>query len=218
MSAASSENQPLITHNDKHEQTHTYAPEMFSLLVSFLLLILGLGITIKAAELCYWLVVIVCLAAGEAERLAGLSAQYIYGLLRWRIWLAWLDLQIALLGFGNIFERHRAFHVRDPVFIRLHKPPTMDAILQQLLAFPPHPPPATPLSDAEYDKQINIHVQNLNHIPASKLTAPVPGGGDLLDVRSFPIFTILSASSHRNAAITMPHSLSQLQYLGGGRQ
>ncbi|KAL2039789.1 hypothetical protein N7G274_007648 [Stereocaulon virgatum] len=58
----------------------------------------------------------------------------------------------------------------------------MDAILQQLLAFPPHPPPATPLSDAEYDKQINIHVLQLNHIPASKLTAPVPGGGDLLDI------------------------------------
>lgn len=62
----------------------------------------------------------------------------------------------------------------------------MDAILQQLLAFPPHPPPATPLSDAEYDKQINIQIQHLNHIPASKLTAPVPGGGDLLDVSAFP--------------------------------
>lgn len=190
---------------------------MISLLVSCLLLTLGLGVMIQAAELFYWLVVIVCLAAGGAGRLAGLSAQYIYGWLRWKFWLVWLDFQIALLGFGNILERHRAFHVRDPVFIRVHKPPTMDAILQQLLAFPPHPPPATPLSDAEYDKQINIHIQHLNHIPASKLTAPVPGGGDLLDVRSFPIFDILSTSSHRNAAVTTPHSLSQLQHLSGVR-
>ena len=58
----------------------------------------------------------------------------------------------------------------------------MDAILQQLLAFPPHPSPATPLSDAEYDRQINTQVQHLNHIAASKFTSPVPGGGDLLDV------------------------------------
>ena len=70
----------------------------------------------------------------------------------------------------------------------------MDAILQQLLAFPPHPPPATPPSDAEYDKQINIQIQHLNHIPASKLIAPVPGGGDLLDVSAFPQCLSLTCS------------------------
>lgn len=58
----------------------------------------------------------------------------------------------------------------------------MDAILPQLLSFPPHPPPVTPLSDAEFDKQIKIVVQLLNQTPANKLTAGVIGGGDLLNV------------------------------------
>ena len=60
--------------------------------------------------------------------------------------------------------------------------PVMDAILPQLLAFPPHPPPVTPLPDADFDKQIKIVVQLLNQTPASKLTAGVHGGGDLLNV------------------------------------
>ena len=60
---------------------------------------------------------------------------------------------------------------------------TMDGGLQQLLAFPPYPMPATPLPESEYDKQIKAHLQYLNTIPASKLTNGVPnGGGDLLDV------------------------------------
>ena len=58
----------------------------------------------------------------------------------------------------------------------------MDAVLPQLLSFPPHPPPVTPLSDAEFDKQIKVVVQLLNKTPANKLTAGVSGGGDLLDV------------------------------------
>ena len=59
---------------------------------------------------------------------------------------------------------------------------TMDSILTQLLAFPPHPPPVTPLPDAEFDKQIKTVVQLLNQTPANKLVAGVPNGGDLLDV------------------------------------
>lgn len=58
----------------------------------------------------------------------------------------------------------------------------MDAILPQLLAFPPHPPSLIPLPDAEYDKQIKSLVQLLNQIPANKLTGGVTAGGDLLDV------------------------------------
>ena len=59
----------------------------------------------------------------------------------------------------------------------------MDSLLHQLLSFPPHPEPAKPLPDSEYDKHIKNLVQHINTIPASKLTSEVPGGGDLLDVR-----------------------------------
>ena len=60
----------------------------------------------------------------------------------------------------------------------------MDSLLPQLLAFPPHPPPPKPLTDAEYDKQIKSLIQVLGTVPASKLVSGVPGGGDLLDVIS----------------------------------
>ena len=59
----------------------------------------------------------------------------------------------------------------------------MDALLSQLLSFPPHPEPTKPISDSEYDKHIKNLVHHINTIPASKLTSGVPGGGDLLDVR-----------------------------------
>lgn len=58
----------------------------------------------------------------------------------------------------------------------------MDQVLPPLLAFPPHPPPVTPLPDSEYDKQIKSLVQHLNVLSANKLTAVVPGEGNLLDV------------------------------------
>ncbi len=61
----------------------------------------------------------------------------------------------------------------------------MESLLPQLLAFPQHPPPLIPLTDTEYDKQIRVIVQNLNTVPASKLTSGVPGGGDLLDVSAW---------------------------------
>ena len=59
----------------------------------------------------------------------------------------------------------------------------MDALLPQLLSFPPHPEPTKPISDSEYDRQIKNLISSINSIPASKLTSGVPGGGDLLDVR-----------------------------------
>ena len=58
----------------------------------------------------------------------------------------------------------------------------MDAILPQLLSFPQHPPPITPLSDTEYDKQIKNVLLLLSKTPANQLTAGVSGGGDLMDV------------------------------------
>ena len=58
----------------------------------------------------------------------------------------------------------------------------MDSILPQLLSFPPHPPAADPLPDAEYDKQIKAIVHTLSTLSGSRLTGGVRGGGDLLEV------------------------------------
>ena len=58
----------------------------------------------------------------------------------------------------------------------------MGSLLPQLMAFPPHPPPSEPLSDAEYDKQIKDLVQLLNQTSASKLVGDSLGEDDLLNV------------------------------------
>ncbi len=67
---------------------------------------------------------------------------------------------------------------QDHIYLQL----AMDALLPQLLSFPPHPEPAKPIPDSEYDKHIKNLVHLISTIPASKLTSGVPGGGDLLDV------------------------------------
>ncbi len=59
----------------------------------------------------------------------------------------------------------------------------MDGILQQVLSFPPNPPPTVPLSDKDYDKQVRAVVQVLNATSGKKLTGGVSTGEDLLDVR-----------------------------------
>lgn len=58
----------------------------------------------------------------------------------------------------------------------------MDTLLPELLAFPPHPPPVTALTDTEYDIQIKNVVKLLNQLPPKKLTGSVAGGSNLLDV------------------------------------
>ena len=58
----------------------------------------------------------------------------------------------------------------------------MDTLLPQLLAFPPHPPPEAPLSDAEYTKQIRFVIDVLGSTPANQLTGAAKGSGNLLDV------------------------------------
>lgn len=60
----------------------------------------------------------------------------------------------------------------------------MDSLLPQLLAFPPHPPPATPLTDAEYEKQMRSQLHLLKQVPASTLINFVSEGTGLLDVCS----------------------------------
>ncbi|KAI9681124.1 MAG: hypothetical protein M1817_002406 [Caeruleum heppii] len=78
----------------------------------------------------------------------------------------------------------------------------METLLPQLLAFPPHPPPTPPLSDAQYDPQIRSVIQLLNKTSASVLVNGVKGGGDLLDIinpssHSIPyLYTLLA---HLNA-------------------
>ncbi|MCJ1225691.1 hypothetical protein MMC12_002340 [Toensbergia leucococca] len=70
------------------------------------------------------------------------------------------------------------------------KTPPMDDLLPHLLAFPPLPAPSTPLSDAEYDKQIQSLVQLLEQTPTINLTKGVSGGGDLLDILNPSINTL----------------------------
>ena len=71
------------------------------------------------------------------------------------------------------------FHIaRD----QLSRAINMDTLLPELLAFPPHPPPAIPLTDAEYNIQIRGVVKLLNQLPAKKFIGNVAGDQSLLDV------------------------------------
>ncbi|KAI9849767.1 MAG: hypothetical protein M1838_006268 [Thelocarpon superellum] len=80
----------------------------------------------------------------------------------------------------------------------------MDNLLPQLLSFPPHPPPAQPLSDGQYDTQVRSLLQTLNRTPANLLVREVQGGDDLLEildpsVNSLPY--LYSLLAHIQAAI-----------------
>lgn len=61
----------------------------------------------------------------------------------------------------------------------------MDTLVQQLLAFPPHPTPKDNYGDAEFDADFRKFLESLSKIPAKKLTQEVSEGQDLLDVRLF---------------------------------
>ncbi|KAI9818306.1 MAG: hypothetical protein M1832_004424 [Thelocarpon impressellum] len=58
----------------------------------------------------------------------------------------------------------------------------MEELLPRLLAFPPQPPPARPLTDLEYDEQIHGLLQILNRTSGGKLASGVKGKGNLLDI------------------------------------
>lgn len=75
----------------------------------------------------------------------------------------------------------------------------MDTLLPELLAFPPKPLPATPLTDTEYDIQIKGVLKLLNQLPVKRLIGDVAGGGNLLNVRliSMSFFSTLCTRSWR---------------------
>ena len=65
----------------------------------------------------------------------------------------------------------------------------MDSILSPLIAFPPHPPPNPPLTDAEYDKQAKKFVESLSKLNPQDLRSDKKGE-DLLDVSSSTVIHI----------------------------
>ncbi|KAI4101858.1 MAG: hypothetical protein L6R37_004733 [Teloschistes peruensis] len=69
-------------------------------------------------------------------------------------------------------------------------PKDIGPLLPQLLSFPPHPPPAIPLTAAAYDKEIKHLRKALNGIPNHLLIGGVPNGGDLLEILDPSINTL----------------------------
>ncbi|KAH8821108.1 hypothetical protein F5884DRAFT_766646 [Xylogone sp. PMI_703] len=74
----------------------------------------------------------------------------------------------------------------------------MDALLPKLLSFPPHPPPAQPLSDHSYDKEITALIDVVKGIPDKRLLLQTSGGENPLDVinpalNTVPYIYILNA-------------------------
>lgn len=60
---------------------------------------------------------------------------------------------------------------------------SQDALLSLALSFSPQPTSRTPLTDAEYDRQIKSQVQSMNQVDRTTLLSCVLGGGDILVVR-----------------------------------
>lgn len=75
----------------------------------------------------------------------------------------------------------------------------MADLLQKLLSFPPHPPPAKPLSDQAYDEGIREQIDVVGKLSESKLLQQTSGGEHALDVinpslNSIPYAYILLAN------------------------
>ena len=58
----------------------------------------------------------------------------------------------------------------------------MDSLLPQLLAFPPHPTPQPPLSDAAYDEGIRAQISTLKKLSEKNLLQHTSGGESPLNV------------------------------------
>ena len=78
----------------------------------------------------------------------------------------------------------------------------MDDILPKLLHFPPHPPPPTPMSDAQYEEAVIKHISVVSSIPDKSLMLHTSGDENPLDVGFTPLVLI----HHANFA---PRSLTQ---------
>lgn len=75
----------------------------------------------------------------------------------------------------------------------------MDDLLQKFLQFPPHPPPAHPLSDERYDEGIKSQVDAVKKMSDAKLLQQTSGGENALDVinpalNSAPYACLLTAN------------------------
>jgi len=58
----------------------------------------------------------------------------------------------------------------------------MDELLPKFLAFPPHPPPANPLSDEKYDEGIKAQIEAIKKTTDAKLLQQTSSGENALDV------------------------------------
>lgn len=97
-------------------------------------------------------------------------------------------------------------------------PKDVGPLLPQLLAFPPHPPPAIPLTVAAYDKEIKHLRKLLGEIPNNLLIGGVHNGGDLLDVSALTwgfhavrSYSLDSRSIHQYPSIPLRPSRSLLR-------
>ncbi|KUJ11933.1 uncharacterized protein LY89DRAFT_653469 [Mollisia scopiformis] len=66
----------------------------------------------------------------------------------------------------------------------------MDDLLSKLLMFPPHPPPAKPLSDHAYDEGIKEQIEVVGKMSETKLLQQTSGGEHALDVINPSLNTI----------------------------
>jgi COP9 signalosome complex subunit 3 len=58
----------------------------------------------------------------------------------------------------------------------------MDDLLSKLLAFPPHPPPHTSLTDSAYDEGIRAQIKTVEKIAERDLLLQTSGGESPLNV------------------------------------
>lgn len=95
----------------------------------------------------------------------------------------------------------------------------MDDLLPKLLVFPPHPPPAIPLSDAQYEDGIKSQINYVSRLSDKQLMAQTSGGEGPLDVSSVQLWIswfkkVLTSAQVINPALnTVPYVFILLAHL-----